>query len=62
VADPEISKRKGALQKGEHPPPEIEKNSRILGLKPWVLLTFDGKFRVKREGGGAAPSESATEL
>jgi hypothetical protein len=38
------------LQKGGGNPPKIAKKSRILGLKSWVLLTFDGKFRAKRVG------------
>jgi hypothetical protein len=44
VADQEISKRGSPLLKGK---------SRILGLRSWVLLTFDGKFRAK--GGGGLP-------
>jgi hypothetical protein len=37
-------------------------SSRILGLKSWVLLSFDGKFRAKRGGGEdpLGPSKSAT--
>jgi hypothetical protein len=54
VVDPEISKRVARYRKGG-PPPEIAKNSHILGIKSWVLLTFDGKFRAKM-----APSKSAT--
>jgi hypothetical protein len=42
VADPEISKGGGVLQKGG-PTPDIAKNSRILGLKSRVFLIFDGK-------------------
>jgi hypothetical protein len=42
VADPKILKGEGGA------PPEIATNSRILGLKILVLLTFDGKFRAKR--------------
>jgi hypothetical protein len=43
------------------PPPKIAKHSLVLGLKSWVLLIFDGRFRVKRgEGGACPPSKSAT--
>jgi hypothetical protein len=51
VTDPEILKRGGGPEKGYHP--EIAKNSHILGLKSLVLLTFDGKFPVKRGWGRA---------
>jgi hypothetical protein len=41
--------------------PEIGRESRILGLKSLVLLTFDGKFRAKRvRAGTLPPSKSAT--
>jgi hypothetical protein len=52
----------GRSRKGGGAPPEIAKNSRILGLKFLVLLTFDGKFRAKRGGPGplGPPSKSAT--
>jgi hypothetical protein len=37
------------------PTPNVAKNSRILGLKSWVLITFYGKFRAKKGGGGLTP-------
>ena len=55
VADPEILKRGARSRKGGGPPPEIAKKSRILGLKSWVLLTFDGKFRAKRGRASCPP-------
>jgi hypothetical protein len=61
VADPEISKTGGGLPKGGGDPTprnwkkrNWEKKSCILGLKFRVLLTLDGKFWAKREGGGLA--------
>jgi hypothetical protein len=36
-------------------PPEKAKNSPILGLKSWVLLTFYYKFWAKRGGGPGPP-------
>jgi hypothetical protein len=42
----------GPASKRGGPPPEIAKNSRILGLKFLVLLTLDGKFWAKRGGPG----------
>ena len=60
MADPEISKRDGALKKGGVPNIHVAKNSRILGLKSWVLLTFYGKFGAKTSevGGGVGPLNS----
>jgi hypothetical protein len=42
----------GARSRKGGAPPKMGKKSRILGLKSWVLLTFDGKFRTKRGGPG----------
>jgi hypothetical protein len=41
----------GAPERGVHPPKK-PKNSRILGLKSKVFLTFYDKLRAKKGGGG----------